>query len=264
MYLNKNTFVQKIAIISDIHGNLPALNAVIHDIKTVFQADFIYCLGDLTDGAPWNNEVVDIIRTLQIPTVMGNHDERIAFNYEVLSLKKHSVEEQQARLKTINQTKNTISDVNKAFLSKLVPDIRLNLGSVSCLLVHGGPGNNEEYIYEHTDDELFKRLFKQEDVNVIVAGHTHLSFIKYLDSDKGGQRNLFINAGSVGRTKEMNGAKAVYLWLTIDVLQNKVEPVLRKIDYNIGETISGIRNSEVPNFYADLLSKRITQNQCGD
>ncbi len=101
-------------------------------------------------------------------------------------------------------------------------------------------------------------------MNLIVAGHTHLSFIKYLESDKDGQRNLFINAGSVGRTKEMNGAKAVYLWLTIDELQNKVEPVLRKIDYNIGETISGIRNSEVPDFYADLLSKRITQNQCGD
>ena len=55
----------------------------------------------------------------------------------------------------------------------------------------------------------------------------------------------------------MNGGKAVYLWLTIDDQQNKVHPFLRKIDYNINETISGIRNSDIPDFYADFLNETI-------
>ncbi len=108
--------MQKIAIISDIHGNLPALQAVLKDINTVYKADQIYCLGDLTDGAPWHNEVIELIQELNIPTIMGNHDERIAFDYAVHALSKHSLEEHDARLKTINHTKETISPDNKQFL----------------------------------------------------------------------------------------------------------------------------------------------------
>ncbi|MDD4994022.1 MAG: metallophosphoesterase family protein [Paludibacter sp.] len=253
--------MQKIAIISDIHGNLPALRAVIQDIKTVFQADHIYCLGDLTDGAPWHNEVIDTIRELQIPTIMGNHDERIAFNYEVFPLQKHSLEEQKARLKTITHTKNTITDINKEFLSKLPESISLKYLNACILLVHGSPNNNDEYIYENCDDNFLRNLFEQMNANIIVTGHTHLSYIRHVKTNKVGQNNLFINAGSVGRSKEINGGKAVYLWLTIDDLQNKAHPVLRKIDYNISETISGIRNSYIPDFYANFLSETIKANK---
>jgi len=253
--------MQKIAIISDIHGNLPALKAVIQDIKTVFQADLIYCLGDLTDGAPWHNEVIDTIRELQISTIMGNHDERVAFNYEVFPLQKHSLEEQKARLKTITHTKNTITDTNREFLSKLPESIRLKYQDNCILLVHGSPNNNDEYIYENCDENLLNNLFEQMNANVIVTGHTHLSYIRKVKTDEKGQNNLFINAGSVGRSKEINGGKAVYLWLTIDDQQNKVHPILRKINYNINETISGIRNSDIPDFYADFLNETTNANK---
>lgn len=257
-----SNIMPKIAIISDIHGNLPALKAVIQDIKTVFQADLIYCLGDLTDGAPWHNEVIDTVIELQIPTIMGNHDERIAFNYEVFPLQKHSFEEQKARLKTITHTKNTITDTNREFLSKLPKSIRLKHQNNCILLVHGSPNNNEEYIiYENCNEDFLNNLFEQKNANVIVTGHTHLSYIRHVKTDEKGQNNLFINAGSVGRSKEINGGKAVYLWLTIDNQQNKVHPVLRKIDYNINETISGIRNSDIPDFYADFLDEKINASK---
>lgn len=68
-----------IAVISDIHGNLPALQAVLRDI-TSRQIDRIYCLGDLVNFAPWPNEVIELIRAENIPTLCGNHDLSIGLN----------------------------------------------------------------------------------------------------------------------------------------------------------------------------------------
>lgn len=251
--------MRKIAIISDIHANLPALEKVLEDIHSNFKADQIYCLGDLTDGAPWTNEVIDLIRQHNIPTIMGNHDERIAFDYEVFPLKKHTLEEQLARAETIRQTKETISETNREYLSELKPYIKFNYAGISFLLVHGSPKSNEEYMYENHDTESIIEMFKFDNTDVIVCGHTHLSFIKEVDID--GFPKLFINAGSVGRSKEPNEGKAIYLQLTVNEEENrfdeKVEATLRKIDYDIYKAINGIKNSSTPDFYADFLLKSI-------
>lgn len=247
----------RIAIISDIHGNLPALKAVLDDVA-LFKADQVYCLGDLTDGAPWNNEVIGLIRSKGIPTIMGNHDERIAFDHPVFPLSKHSKEEQEARLNTINHTKSTIDPDHKAFLAGLPASLSLSVGSVSILLVHGSPESNEEYIYENHEEAALIKMLDDHDIDVMISGHTHLSFIRSL-SGRNGTAKLMINAGSVGRSKELD-RKACYLQLCIE---NQVErgdtaavvPVIRKVDYPIAETIAGIRKSAVPDFYADFLEQ---------
>lgn len=250
--------MKRIAIISDIHANLPALEKVLDDIHSNFKADQIYCLGDLTDGAPWTNEVIDLISRLDIPTIMGNHDERIAFDYEVFPLKKHTLEEQIARAETIHQTKQMISETNRKYLSELKPNIKFDYAGVSFLLVHGSPTSNENYIYEDHDVESIRDMFESNQVDVIVCGHTHLSFIKEIDIDD--LPRLLINAGSVGRSKELNGGKAVYLQLIINedgyTFDEKVKISLRKIDYDIQITINGIKNSSTPDFYAHFLSSR--------
>ncbi|WP_338374837.1 metallophosphoesterase family protein [Dysgonomonas capnocytophagoides] len=251
--------IMKIAIISDIHANLPALEKVLEDIHSNFKADQVYCLGDLTDGAPWANEVINLIREYNIPTIMGNHDERIAFDYKVHPLKKHTLEEQLARAETIRQTKDKISEVNLKYLSELKSNIKFSYAGISFLLVHGSPKSNEEYIYENHDTESIIGMFESNQADVIVSGHTHLSFIKEVYSTD--LPKLFINAGSVGRSKELNGGKAVYLQLTINedgpTFDDKVKLTLRKIDYDIHKTINDIKNSSTPDFYADFLLKSI-------
>lgn len=251
--------MRKIAIISDIHANLPALEKVLDDIHSTFKADQIYCLGDLTDGAPWTNEVIDLIRHYDIPTIMGNHDERIAFDYEVFPLKKHTLEEQIARAETILQSKQTISEVNRTYLSELTPQIRFKCAGLSFLLVHGSPTSNDEYIYDNHDEKLMINMFESNAADVIISGHTHLSFIRKFDINS--SPKIFINAGSVGRSKELNGGKAVYLQLIINeeetLFDKKVQATLRKIDYDIEKTIKGIKDSSTPDFYASFLLKKI-------
>src|SRR5688572_8215245 len=110
--------MKSIAIISDIHGNLPALKVVLKDIKKR-NIDTIYCLGDLVDFAPWHNEVIDIIRDLKIPCIMGNHDERIAFDHDIIPIAKHNHEETTARTGAILHTKQTITEQSLAFLKDL-------------------------------------------------------------------------------------------------------------------------------------------------
>lgn len=247
----------KIAIISDIHANLPALNAVLEDIKS-FNPDQIYCLGDLTDAAPWHNEVIELIKARNIPTIMGNHDERIAFDHPVYPLLKHSLEEQEARLAAINFTKQDISPSNKAFLAALPATLKIETDGISILLVHGSPDSNEEYLYEDAEEGKISEMFSQQESDLIISGHTHLSFIRKLTATNTQKVQLLINAGSVGRSKEID-RKACYLQLEILSAEqatglDRIKPVIRKVAYPIKEAIEGIRNSQVPDFYADFLA----------
>ena len=236
----------KIAVISDIHGNLPALQSVLKDIHQ-FGADQVYCLGDLTDAAPWHNEVIDLIRSKQIPVIMGNHDERIAFNRPVLPLSKHSKTEQEARYIAINHTKDTIAPDHKAYLANLPRSIRLELPAFRLLLVHGSTRSNDEYVYEQHPEHDLLAMLEEQQADILVMGHTHISYIRQLPV----AGKMVINTGAVGRSKEKD-RQAAYLQLTI--AGEKITPVIRKVVYPIAETIAAIRNSPIPDFYADFFA----------
>lgn len=241
-----------IAIISDIHGNLPALKTVLEDIKKRNIKE-IYCLGDLVDFAPWTNEVIQLIRELDIPCIMGNHDERIAFDHEIIPIAKHSNEETYARNTAINCTKYVITEENKHYLSQLPAEFRLTFeyGGIEkiVLLVHASTNSNDEYIYEVHDQDLVRQMLDDNNADVLIMGHTHKSYIKpihktgYLDK-------LAINAGSVGRSRE-GEPLASYLILTTD--NEGIHPEIIKLNYPIEETVEAIRKSKIPDFYADFL-----------
>eukprot|EP01132_Coremiostelium_polycephalum_P017336 gene17336-20771_t len=211
--------MSKIAVISDIHSNLPALKAVLKDIEA-FGAQHIYCLGDLTDAAPWHNEVIDLIRSLAIPTLMGNHDERIALDFP--------------------------------FLAELPASIRFQFQDSRFMLVHGSPISNDEYLYEDHNPNVLLKMMEEYQTDVLITGHTHLSYIRELQGTDPSKRALIINTGSVGRTKEKD-QKASYLQLNLFENDSKIQASIRKVKYNVMETVQGIKDSPVPNFYADFL-----------
>jgi putative phosphoesterase len=242
-----------IAIFSDVHGNLPALQAVLKDIHDK-NADQVYCLGDLVDFAPWPNEVIDLIRAERIPCLMGNHDERIAFNHPVVPLKKHNAEETVARIAAIAYTRQIIDPVCQKYLSGLPGQIRLTFNvtgrTTHILLVHASTRSNDEYIYEDHDMNDLQEMFAQENADILIMGHTHESYIRIVPASPEQPERLAINCGSVGRSREVNPL-ATYLLLTVD--EHHISAEIIKLAYPVHETAEAIRQSDIPDFYADFL-----------
>ncbi|WP_300675417.1 metallophosphoesterase family protein [Soonwooa sp.] len=240
----------KIAIFSDVHGNLPALKTVLKDIKEK-GIQYQFCLGDLVDFAPWCNEVIEIIRQENILCLLGNHDERIAFDQTLIPLEKHSEAETNARNQAINHTRKAISEENKNYLSQLPFNAKLNykVGKKhwKIQLVHASLNSNDTYIYESENDNTFRKLANEADADIVVMGHTHISFKKKIDD------LWFVNCGSVGRSKEENRLAS---YLSINLFEDKIIPEIVQIPYPIEETIEAIENSEIPNFYSEFLRNK--------
>lgn len=154
----------QLAIISDIHANLITLDAVLTDIKNRGLTQ-IYCLGDLVDFAPWGNEVIDRIQEKNIPCLLGNHDQRIAFDEAIIPLPHHDVIEASNREIAINISKKEISAPHKKWLATLPYNIELTfkLGTSfrKILLVHASLQSNDEYIHESTPKHALSTLLKQ-------------------------------------------------------------------------------------------------------
>lgn len=237
----------KIAVFSDVHGNLPALETVLNDIENRgIQQKF--CLGDLVDFAPWGNEVIGKIKSLNIPCLMGNHDERIAFDIPVIPLSKHSQEETEARFIAIDHSKKHITEENKAFLSELPFHLKLNykVGSKhwNIQLVHSSLKSNDTYLYEDETDEVFQNMLEESQSDAIIMGHTHMSFTKHFDG------KWAINGGSVGRSREKNRL-ASYVVLTLN--EEKIIPEIVQLNYPIEKVALEIEKSEIPDYYASFL-----------
>jgi predicted phosphodiesterase len=238
----------QIAVFSDVHGNLPALEVVLKDIEKrgIHQK---FCLGDLVDFAPWGNEVIEKIKSLNIPCLLGNHDERIAFDLPVIPLSKHSEEETKARFIAIDHSKKHITGDNKKFLSGLPFHLKLNykIGNKhwDIQLVHSSLESNDTYLYESENDEVFMNMLEHSNADLIVMGHTHLSFTKQFENNK-----WAVNCGSVGRSKEENRL-ASYVILTLD--DERIIPEIVQLSYPLEETARQIGESGIPDYYAAFL-----------
>jgi len=240
----------QIAIISDIHANSRALEAVLHDIDQRHIAA-VYCLGDLVDFAPWGNEVIERIRKRGIPTLLGNHDERIAFDEPVVALPHHDAHESANRVLAIQYSKEHITAENKKWMASLpyTMTLRFKVGEQfkSILLVHANLDSNDQYVYEGDDKQDMAARLKARGIDAVFMGHTHLSYVQELDEV------LFVNAGSVGRSREED-RKACYTVVTLTETEIKVAIV--KLDYAIDEVAQAIYSSEIPDFYGDFLLQR--------
>ena len=117
----------KIAIISDIHGNHPALQAVLKDIENE-KADTIHCLGDLVGYYCMINEVIETIRDLQIKTIVGNHDYALLHNGGVIERSKtctRILSRQLTEIKSANL--NFLKNLEESFEFKIIPDLKISM-----------------------------------------------------------------------------------------------------------------------------------------
>ena len=221
----------KLALISDIHGNLEALNSVLKEIKKR-KIKNIYCLGDIIDYGANSNECAEIIRKNKIPAIMGNHD------FTAVTLE--GIEElNPIAQKCCEVTNKLLTNYNKEFLLKLPETMKIE----NIFLVHGSPRDYlNEYVYPNTPNYEIKELFKIAKKQIIAMGHTHIPFIKKI-GDK-----LAINPGSVGQPRDGNN-KASFC-----VLDNKkLEAEVVRMGYDIRKAADKIGGIGMPFFISDRL-----------
>ncbi|MDR3010742.1 MAG: metallophosphatase family protein [Sphingobacterium sp.] len=239
----------QLAIISDIHANIIALDAVLADIskRDITQ---IYCLGDLVDFAPWGNEVIARIQEKNILCLLGNHDQRIAFDEAIIPLPHHDAKETLNREIAINLSKKEISAPHKKWLATLPYNIELTfkIGKSlrKILLVHASLQSNDEYIHQSSPKADLSAQLKKRTIDILVMGHTHHSYVQQSEDI------LFVNCGSVGRSKEKD-RKATYSIITLS--KEGMEAQIVKVDYSITEVAKAIYSSDIPDFYGDFLIK---------
>jgi putative phosphoesterase len=231
----------RLAIFSDIHGNLPALEAVLADAASR-PFDRLYCLGDLVGYAPFPNEVTERIRLEQIPTIMGNYDDGVGFERDDCGCAYREADEKRRGDQSLAWTKAHVTAGNKAFLRTLAPEIRVEADGRRVLLVHGSPRKINEYLFEDRPLSSFQRLAASSNADIIVYGHTHKPYTKLVDDV------WFVNVGSVGKPKDGDW-RACYAIL--DTLARTAEFV--RVEYDLPRVTSAIRASELPTEFATDL-----------
>lgn len=182
----------KIAVISDIHGNMQALNAVLEDIKTE-NCERIFCLGDLAMAGPEPSAVVNKIREMSDLTVIqGNTDTMIA-NCDNQMI--HLLEENNPIMaRALEADVTSLTDSQKEFLNNLPEQKELEIDGVKILLVHGSPRKNNENIFPDLKVEEVEEMIQGTIADVIFCGHTHVP-CGYQTKTK----QTIVNVGSVGR-----------------------------------------------------------------
>jgi predicted phosphodiesterase len=238
----------QVTIFGDIHANLPALEAVFRDIETR-NLNNLYCLGDLVGYGTFPNEVVELIRGVSIPTLMGNYDQGVGNDSDDCGCAyKTDVDRKRGELSIAWSNAHTTEE-NKAFLRSLPASIPLQLGDLQVLLVHGSPRKVNEYMFEDRPDDYFERLLDTAQVDILVCGHTHLPYHKVLPSGR-----QIVNAGSVGKPKD-HDARACYMELTANRRDLKVDFI--RVPYDVERTASAIEATPeqggMPHRFAQML-----------
>ena len=187
--------IARVAVVTDVHANLPALEAALAAIAEM-EVDAIYCGGDLVGYGPHPNEVCALIEERAIPTIYGNFDYAIARDLDDCSCAYQDAHDRELGQQSVAWTLAQTSQASKDFMRALPFDLRFELGGQRVRLVHGSPRKVNEYLFEDKPGRTFERIAGGADCDVLVFGHTHKPWVR----EYGGV--LFVNCGSVGKPKD--------------------------------------------------------------
>lgn len=181
----------RIAVISDIHGNCVALDAVLADIKRV-EIDQVVCLGDAVQGGPQPVEVVERLRNLDCPIVLGNADDWLLTGVDTGA--ENIPEERRLRMDAVRNWQLTrLTPDDLMFMRTFKPTVRIQLDDERSLLCyHGSPQSFDHVILPQTPDEEVRHFLNPEEWTIYTGGHTHMQFIRHFG------RTFHFNPGSVG------------------------------------------------------------------
>ncbi len=242
------------ALISDIHSNLQALDAVLHDIDTRGDVECIVHLGDLVGYSSNPNEVVARLAERGIQGIAGNYDSTVATDYVHCGCRSESPEQEALAHISYEYTRRTVTEDTRRALAALPFSLDLRpLGGHAngprLVLVHGTPTLNTVYWTADRSDDFCRKMAAVVGLqagDVMACGHTHKPWHRVVDGVH------FINTGSVGRPKDGDW-RAGYVRCTLGNGEPQVEFV--RVLYDIDATIDGVRRAGLPEAFAQFLRR---------
>jgi putative phosphoesterase len=260
----KKQIKMKIALFSDIHANLPALEACLSSIEEQ-KPDAIYCLGDLVGYNVWANEVVNEIRKRRIPTIAGNYDQGIGLMSDECGCAYKTDGEKDNGKISISYTNSIVGKDERQYLRTLPAHIKvefqLNNDKLNLLLVHGSPRKINEYLFEDRDEKSLLRIMEQADADIMCFGHTHKPYHRVLPSvpTENSHYRHAINIGSVGKPKD-NNPNGCYVILSISAessvaYKGAVQVDFIRFEYDVEKAAKAIEESPLPNDFAEMLRR---------
>ncbi len=231
------------AVITDIHGNLPALQAALERIEQL-GIESVFCGGDLVGYGPHPNDVCALIAERGIPTIYGNYDYAIARDEEDCGCAYMTPHDRGLGQLSVDWTLAHTSRDSKDFMRALPFDLHFPMGDVDVHLVHGSPRKVNEYLFEDKPASLYERLAAAERDPVLVFGHTHKPWVQ----EYGGV--LFVNCGSIGKPKD-GDRRAAFAVLT--AATDGVDVTIERVDYDAEAVAAEVRAVGLPDELADKL-----------
>lgn len=240
------------ALISDIHSNLPALQAVLKSITAQEAVTATYHLGDLVGYAPWPNETVQLLWSSNIPGVAGNYDSTVATDYKHCGCKYEDARQEELSHLSYEWTKQHTSAEVKRLLGGLPfrIDIRPlggHLAGPTVTLLHGNQVLNTVYVHDDRPDSFLEKMGQAVGAragDVVCFGHTHKPWHRIVNGLH------YVNTGSAGRPKDGDW-RAGYVLL--DVAEGDIQVQFKRVEYDVEMTARAILESNLPNDFAEYL-----------
>jgi predicted phosphodiesterase len=192
--------VRRIALFSDVHANLTALDAVLGDIDGSGVTE-TYCLGDLVGYGPDPGEVVERIRSAGIPTIRGNYDDGVGARRGECGCYYASDAARADGAASYAFTDAALNEPDHDWLAALPAELRLEHRGARILLAHGSPRKINEYLLLDRSDAQLARLADAAEADVVCVGHIHIPYHRSLTAPDG-RHVHYVSSGSVGKPKD--------------------------------------------------------------
>ncbi len=222
----------RVALISDIHGNATALEAVLADIAQE-QVDQIICLGDVITGGPQPQRVVALLRDVQVVLVLGNGDHRLHNPISPEGLEDHL----RILVDTEAWARQVLPEVDLAWLRQASLTHETQLIGKRLLCCHASPRRVSEGIVAELTDAELSEILQGYSFDILAAGHTHVPMLrKYGNS-------VLINPGAVGSP---TGEGSVARYAMVSIADGRIDVDFRSMNYDIAPAIGQALTNGMP------------------
>lgn len=229
-----------IALLGDVHANLPALEAVLAHARA-HGAAAIWNIGDFLGYGAFPNEVVQRLRQAGAVSILGNYDLKV-LNFKDKQ-KGWRRSKRPEKYLAFQWAHDRLSKENRRYLRSLPQEVRLMVAGRRILLTHGSPDSNEEHLLPETPEKRLQELAGRAQAEIVIFGHSHRAFVRTVAG------TLFINTGSVGRPDD-GDPRACYALLEID--ERSVQVTHFRLEYDLARAAAAIRQAGLPEAFAQM------------